>query len=351
MGWDVNSSVCSPESILAFFLNVFLYFLLSILVSPATINSIGLSSIKAIVLTICPGLTLWANAASSTDAVDVLCSMISRSGALFSRSSFGSKIKPKIKTKYLNIVINIQSRQANIEIIDGKKYLSFASNDYLGMSNNYELQEALSESCKKNGLGSGSSPLISGYSESHKELECLISEFLGTQSTIIFSSGYQTNVGVIKSISEPTDHILIDKLDHASIVDGTLFSKAKFKRYSHNNISDLNEKVNESDKDIIVCVDSLFSMDGDFAKLNEIQKIKKDKDFYLLVDEAHALGVYGSGGRGLCNEMNIPMNEMVGITGTFGKSFGTFGAFFSGSQDVVNFVLQNYYKQYLNLKY
>ena len=84
-------------------------------------------------------------------------------------------------------------------------------------------------SLAKNGLGSGSSPLISGYSESHKELECLISEFLGTQSTIIFSSGYQTNVGVIKSISEPTDHILIDKLDHASIVDGTLFSKAKFK--------------------------------------------------------------------------------------------------------------------------
>ena len=88
MGWDVNSSVCSPESILAFFLNVFLYFLLSILVSPATINSIGLSSIKAIVLTICPGLTLWANAASSTDAVDVLCSMISRSGALILRSFF-----------------------------------------------------------------------------------------------------------------------------------------------------------------------------------------------------------------------------------------------------------------------
>ena len=255
--------------------------------------------------------------------------------------NFEKKLQDLKKENLFRQRVLKESGSSSEIIIDGKKYLSFASNDYLGMSNNYELQEALSESCKKNGLGSGSSPLISGYSESHKELECLISEFLGTQSTIIFSSGYQTNVGVIKSISESTDHILIDKLDHASIVDGTLFSKAKFKRYSHNNISDLNEKVNESDKDIIVCVDSLFSMDGDFAKLNEIQKIKKDKDFYLLVDEAHALGVYGSGGRGLCNEMNIPMNEMVGITGTFGKSFGTFGAFFSGSHDVVNFVLQN----------
>ena len=235
------------------------------------------------------------------------------------------------------------SGNSNLFVYKGKSYLSFASNDYLSLSKDKRIINYAKKALDKNGFGTSSSPLISGYSKSHLKLEEEISEYLGQEKTLLFSTGYQANLGVINSIINRKDNIIADQLNHASLIDGSILSRANFKRYKHNDINNLAEiasRVVNSEKNTLIISDSLFSMDGDLAKLKELNNVSSKYDSILLIDEAHAIGVIGKNGKGLVNQYSLNNKQNIIITGTFGKAIGTYGAFFSGNKDYVDYVMQ-----------
>ena len=257
-----------------------------------------------------------------------------------------SKIIKK-KLKDLKLANNYRIRKvkdsgnSHIFVHKNKEYLSFASNDYLSLSNDKRIINAAKKSLDNHGYSTSSSALISGYTKSHMKLEEEISDFLGQEKTLLFSTGYQANLGVIKSLVNRNDTILSDKLNHASLIDGSIISRASFKRYRHNDFKDLENLLLKSKaKTNLVISDSLFSMDGDIADLKKINKIVQNHESLFLIDEAHALGVYGNEGRGFVNKYSLNKKSNIFVTGTFGKSIGTFGAFTSGQKDSVEYVMQ-----------
>ena len=235
------------------------------------------------------------------------------------------------------------SGNSHIFVYKKKEYLSFASNDYLSLASDKRIIGSAKKALDKHGYSISSSALISGYSKSHFALEEELSSFLGQERTLLFSTGYQANLGVIKSLVNRGGHIFADNLNHASLIDGSILSRANFKRYKHKDISDLEELLNKakSAKNKLIISDSLFSMDGDFANLKKLKsKLSKHKAI-MLIDEAHSLGIFGKGGSGLLYKSALNNKDDIFLTGTFGKSIGTFGAFFSGKKDIVDFVMQN----------
>ncbi len=235
------------------------------------------------------------------------------------------------------------SGNSHIFVYKKKEYLSFASNDYLSLANDKRIISSAKKALDKHGYSTSSSALISGYSKSHFALEEELSSFLGQEKTLLFSTGYQANLGVIKSLVNRGGYIFADNLNHASLIDGSILSRANFKRYKHkdiDNLEELLEKTKSLENKLIIS-DSLFSMDGDFANLKKLKsKLNKHKAT-MLIDEAHSLGIFGKGGSGLLVESALNNKDDIFLTGTFGKSIGTFGAFFSGKKDVVDFVMQN----------
>ena len=235
------------------------------------------------------------------------------------------------------------SGNSHIFVYKKKEYLSFASNDYLSLANDKRIISSAKKALDKHGYSTSSSALISGYSKSHFALEEELSSFLGQEKTLLFSTGYQANLGVIKSLVNRGGYIFADNLNHASLIDGSILSRANFKRYKHkdiDNLEELLEKTKSLENKLIIS-DSLFSMDGDFANLKKLKsKLNKHKAT-MLIDEAHSLGIFGKGGSGLLVESSLNNKDDIFLTGTFGKSIGTFGAFFSGKKDVVDFVMQN----------
>ena len=223
-----------------------------------------------------------------------------------------------------------------------KEYLSFASNDYLSLSNDKRIINSAKKALDNYGYSTSSSALISGYTKSHYKLEEEVSDFLGQEKTLLFSTGYQANLGVIKSLVNRGNNIASDQLNHASLIDGSILSRAVFKRYKHNDMENLEEIMQAFDtsKNNLIISDSLFSMDGDLANLKKLYTIAKKYNTVLLIDEAHALGACGPEGRGLVYNYSLNNKNNIFITGTFGKSFGTFGAFFSGKTDYVEYVMQ-----------
>ena len=233
------------------------------------------------------------------------------------------------------------SGNSHIFVYKNKEFLSFASNDYLSLSNDKRIINSAKKALDKHGYSTSSSALISGYTKSHHMLEEEISDFLGQEKTLLFSTGYQANLGVIKTLVNRGDSIFSDKLNHASLIDGSIISRANFKRYRHNDCESLENLLNESkSKSNLVVSDSLFSMDGDIANLQKIYSKVQNHGGLLLVDEAHALGVYGENGRGLVNKSSLNKKLNTFITGTFGKAVETFGAFFAGDKDSVDYIIQ-----------
>ena len=255
------------------------------------------------------------------------------------------KIKNKLKEIKLSSSYRVRkikdSGNSHIFVYKNKKLLSFASNDYLSLSNDKRIINSAKRSLDNHGYSTSSSALISGYTKSHFKLEEEISSFLGQEKTLLFSTGYQANLGVIKSLASRGDYIISDKLNHASLIDGSIISRANFKRYEHNDYKKLEEllKKNKTNNKLIIS-DSLFSMDGDIPNLKKIATIVKEFESPLLIDEAHSIGVFGKEGRGIVHKNSLNKREDILITGTFGKSVGTFGAFFSGSKEYVEFVMQ-----------
>ena len=225
------------------------------------------------------------------------------------------EIKPieKIEDKYL--------------YIHGKRYLDFSSSNYLGLRDDKRVVEAVKKSLDIYGLGSGASRLVVGNSKVFDDLETKLAQLKNKEKALVFNSGYDLNLGVISAIANENTYIFCDKLNHASIYDGINLSKAKLIRYKHNDIEDLKKKLNEYKdyEDKLLITDTVFSMDGDKAKLREIVELKKEFGFQIMVDEAHAGGVLGTNGMGLAEEENL-FEEIDIIMGTFSKAYGGQGA-------------------------
>ncbi len=230
-----------------------------------------------------------------------------------------------------------QSRELTVE---GRNVLNFCSNNYLGLADDPRLQEAAIESIREEGFGSGASRLVCGNMPAHERLEQAIARFEGAQDCLLFNSGYMANVGIISSVFGREDIIFSDRLNHASILDGILLSQARFKRYPHKDTEALEKMLQSATgfKKRGIITDSVFSMDGDIAPLDEIVGLAKRYGCLVMIDEAHALGVMGKGGRGLAEHFAV--EDQVDIRmGTLSKAAGSFGAYCCGSKALISFLV------------
>lgn len=234
----------------------------------------------------------------------------------------------------------IESAQGPVVQIKGRSVLLFSSNNYLGLANHPDVIRASVEATQRYGTGSGASRLISGNMTLHEELEKKIAQFKGTESAIVFSSGYLTNLGVIPALVEKKDLIIADKLNHASLIDGCRLSGAMFRVYPHKNLKRLKELLEKRKqyRRALTVTDSVFSMDGDIAPIPELMKLAEKYDAWLLIDEAHATGVLGQNGKGTLEHFNLKSSENLIQMGTFSKALGSLGGFIAGSKILIEFL-------------
>jgi len=242
----------------------------------------------------------------------------------------------------------VDSPQGTHIRVGGKSLLNFSSNDYLGLANDPSLKEAASQAVAGFGAGAGASPLICGSLPPHHELEETLAGFKGTEAALCFSSGYATAVGTICALLGKDDIIILDKLVHACIVDAARLSGAKIRVFAHNDPNDLEDRLkwaagrsrhpSPATRHILVVTESIFSMDGDAAPLREMVVLKEKYGAWLMVDEAHATGLYGKHRRGLAEELGV--SEQIEIQmGTLGKALGAGGGYISGSRVLVDFLV------------
>ncbi len=234
-----------------------------------------------------------------------------------------------------------QSSQDTTVTIAGKSYVSFCSNDYLGLANHPALIRALHLGAEQYGVGSGASHLVSGHCAVHHELEEALAAFTQRSKALLFSSGYMANLGVISALASPGDHIYEDRLNHASLIDAGLLSRARLHRYPHGDMAALKRKLGKSSQpQQLIISDGVFSMDGDIAPVPELSMLAKSKDALLMVDDAHGLGVIGPEGRGTLGYYDLGESDVPVLMGTLGKAFGTFGAFVAGSVELIEYLIQ-----------
>ena len=233
----------------------------------------------------------------------------------------------------------VEGAQDSRVTVDGREVLLFCSNNYLGLANHPEVTAAAASAARTFGAGAGSSRLISGNMQAHTELEAKIAHWKQRERAVVFSTGYQANVGVITALMGRGDVVVSDELNHASIIDGCRLSRAEVAVYRHNDVDDLRERLRSASAGgagrILVVTESVFSMDGDIAPLNEIAQAARNAGAALMVDEAHAAGMFGPGGAGLVGELGL--GDAVDIhMGTLGKALGSFGAYVAGSQVLID---------------
>lgn len=221
------------------------------------------------------------------------------------------------------------------------EYVNFSSNDYLGLTNHPIITEAVKQSLYKYGYGAGASRLLSGGGILHKELEKNIADFKETESALLFNSGYAANIGIIPAITDEDTVILSDQLNHASIIDGCRLSKSNTFIYRHKDISHAEELLRKAGRiKKIIVTDSVFSMDGDIAPINDLCTLCRKYEAFLYIDDAHATGVLGNG-KGILAHFHIKPDSWIIQMGTFSKAFGSYGAFLVGSEDIIQWVTNN----------
>lgn len=225
--------------------------------------------------------------------------------------------------------------------IDGSLRLSFCSNDYLGLAAHPSVTEALTRSARESGVGSGASHLVTGHHRAHQALEEALAAFCGRERALLFSTGYMTNLGTISALVQRHDAVFADRLVHASLLDGALLSRAKLYRYPHADPDALDAqlRVNPARRKLVI-TDGVFSMDGDMAPLPELARICARHGAWLMVDDAHGLGVLGDSGRGCVEHFGLASEAVPVLVGTLGKAFGTFGAFVAGDAVLVETLVQ-----------
>lgn len=224
--------------------------------------------------------------------------------------------------------------------VDGKPVVNFCSNDYLGLANHPNVIEAFQIAAGHYGVGSGSAHLICGHTSAHHALEEELAEFCGRERALLFSTGYMANLGVISALLGRGDTVLEDRLNHASLLDGGLLSRAQFKRYRHVDMEDLRDKLAPGSGKCLIVSDGVFSMDGDLADLPGLAALSKQYQTGLLIDDAHGFGVLGVKGGGIAEHCGLSQDDVPILMGTLGKAFGTFGAFVAGSDDLIELLIQ-----------
>ncbi|ASU33930.1 serine palmitoyltransferase [Mucilaginibacter xinganensis] len=233
----------------------------------------------------------------------------------------------------------IESAQDTEVIIDNKKVLMFGSNSYLGLTNHPQIKEASKKAIDKYGTGCAGSRFLNGTLDIHIELENRLANYVGKEATVLFSTGYQVNLGVLSCITGRNDYLILDEYDHACIIDGSRLSFSKVIKYSHNDMEDLQRKLNILPEDAvkIIAVDGIFSMEGDIVKLPEIAKLAEQYGANIMIDDAHSLGVIGHNGAGTASHFGLT-NEVDLIMGTFSKSLASLGGFIASDKDTIDYI-------------
>ena len=255
---------------------------------------------------------------------------------------FSKELEELSKKGLLRTLRTIGGAQGPRVNIEGREVLHLCSNDYLGLANHPKVKEAAKKGLDKYGTGSGASRLLSGTMMPHVELEGRIAAFKGTPSALLFNSGYAANAGVIPAVAGRNDLIYSDRLNHASIVDGSLISRADIKRYKHCDMEDLERALNRSSNSEgqkLLVTDGVFSMDGDIAPLNDLVSLGKKYDALIMVDDAHGTGILGKKGRGTSEELGIKTRDIDIHMGTLGKALGVYGAYVAGSRDLIDYLI------------
>lgn len=222
----------------------------------------------------------------------------------------------------------------------GSKLLSFCSNDYLGLANHPEVISALKSGADTYGVGGGAAHLVNGHSRAHHQLEEELAAFTGRPRALLFSTGYMANLGVVSALAGAGDAVFEDRLNHASLLDAGLLSRARLSRFAHADTETLDNKLSSSKAgEKLVLTDGVFSMDGDIAPLPQLAAVAKRHNAWLMVDDAHGMGVLGENGAGSLEHFGLGLDDVPILMGTLGKGFGTFGAFVAGSEELIEYLI------------
>lgn len=234
----------------------------------------------------------------------------------------------------------VDSAQGALIRADGRQYVNFSSNDYLGLANDARLVEAVQGAVATYGVGSGASQLICGRSRAHEKLEETLAAQTGRSRAVVFSSGYLANLAMITTFAaRREDIVVLDRENHASLVDGALLARAGLRRYAHNDVAGLEQLCSEGRA--LVATDSVFSMDGSIAALPDIASVCARRGAMLAVDDAHGFGVLGDNGGGALEHFSLDQSRVPVLMATFGKACGAMGAFVAGPEDVIEAVIQS----------
>ncbi|MCP4996482.1 MAG: 8-amino-7-oxononanoate synthase [Gammaproteobacteria bacterium] len=225
--------------------------------------------------------------------------------------------------------------------MNGKPLLTFCSNDYLGLANHPDVVAAFKRGADQYGVGSGAAHLVTGHTWAHQALEEALAEFTGRPRALLFSTGYMANLGVMTTLLGRGDTVFQDRLNHASLLDGSQLSRARLKRFPHQDMVTLADQLQTAGAgEKLVAIDGVFSMDGDLAPLAEMAALCQKHDAWLMVDDAHGLGVLGESGAGTLEYLGLDIEAVPILMGTLGKGLGTFGAFVAGSEDLIETLIQ-----------
>lgn len=236
--------------------------------------------------------------------------------------------------------LTLQSSQGPQVQLDGRTYLNFCSNDYLGHAAHPQVVAAFAAAARRYGVGSGASHLVCGHSAPHHELEEALAELTGRPRALLFSSGYTANTGVLTTLLQAGDHVFQDRLNHASLLDGGLYSGARMHRFAHNDVAAAQRKMTGRDGAKLLVVDGVFSMDGDTAPLADLAALCARQDAWMMVDDAHGLGVLGENGGGSLEAAGIKTEQAPVLMATLGKALGTAGAFIAGDEVLIEGLIQ-----------
>ena len=236
----------------------------------------------------------------------------------------------------------IESEQDTEVVINGKKVLMFGSNSYLGLTNHPKIKEAAIAAMKKYGSGCAGSRFLNGTLDIHVELENKLAQFVGKDDALVYSAGFNVNMGVVSMVTSRDDYLIFDELDHASIMVGKQLSFSKVLKFKHNDMESLKKRLQQCEKEKVklIVVDGVFSMEGDITKLPKIVELSKTYNASIYVDEAHSLGVFGRGGRGICDHYGLTDDVDI-IMGTFSKSLASIGGFVAADKNIINYLRHN----------
>ncbi len=258
---------------------------------------------------------------------------------IFAKAYAYTDVKEAIRAGYYPYFIPLDENEGTEVDYHGHRLIMCGSNNYLGLTTHPKVREAAIEAIRKYGTSNTGSRFLNGTLKLHKELEEELAEFVGKEAALVFSTGYQTNLGTIQAIVNREDFVILDRADHASIVDGAVLSQGRIKRFRHNDMADLERVLQSLDpqRGRLVVVDGVYSMDGDIAPLPDLVRICRQYGARLMVDDAHAMGVLGPQGNGTAAHFNATEDVDL-IMSTFSKSFASLGGFIAGEAEVVQYI-------------